>query len=215
MTVEWSPCVILCAGQSNMVSTVPPLSETANALAREWKPDSTPETFSERPTSVTAFTCADELGLRLKAQVDYVLLATSGTSIAKWRASGPQFKRKVAKAAAAGVRPKAVFWWQGESDLDEYHLYAQRLTGLIAEWREAFGVHDLPFIAVHLWGGPAPYSADELGLRRAFEYAAEAVDGLHLVDVSDMAHWARHPSGAVRRVVARRAARLIHEIIGG
>jgi len=45
---------------------------------------------------------------------------------------------------------KGVIWYQGESNADKPHLYAELFTRLITDWRQQFQQEELPFLFVQL-----------------------------------------------------------------
>lgn len=48
---------------------------------------------------------------------------------------------------------KGVLWYQGESNVDDHNDYAVLQTGMVANWRDDFGIGDFPFYFVQV----APY----------------------------------------------------------
>jgi sialate O-acetylesterase len=112
---------------------------------------------------------------------------------------------------------RGVAWYQGETNADAPAGYEALLTGLMADWRNAFGA-ELPFLVVQLPGfGPAPtepMASNWADLREA-QRRAVARDphaGLAVtIDVGDPGDL--HP--ADKRSVGRRLARAARHVVYG
>ena len=99
-------------------------------------------------------------------------------------------------------------WYQGEADVGTPG-YAQRLTGLMADWRRQFGTPDLPFLIVGLAGFGKPVAAPhESGWAEVINDQRAAVQGDRARSARQRDRprlMARHPS--VGQAGGRAAAR--------
>jgi hypothetical protein len=170
--------VFLLVGQSNMAGrgVVAELDRTPNprvlAYLRPgaWVPAVEPLHRDKRTAGVGpgfAFARALLPSLSTETSVGLIPAAFGGSAIAKWRRgyAGPDrwpngqtyFEYAVASARAAksqGVLG-AILWNQGEADgsraqRDGGASYRRELEALVAEFREALGEPDLPFVAATL-----------------------------------------------------------------
>ncbi len=87
---------------------------------------------------------------------------------------------------------KGVVWYQGESNIGQWNIYADLLTAMIADWRKSFGNEDLPFYIVEL----ADYLAPEDRGREAWaKFRTAQADGANrntntcLIKNSDTGEW--------------------------
>lgn len=87
------------------------------------------------------------------------------------------------------VQPFAVrgfIWYQGESNLDEGRLYAERMKALIQGWREVWSDPSLPFYYVQI----APYNyggnAERMGVFWTAQTDAQSVPNSGMVVVNDI-----------------------------
>lgn len=104
---------------------------------------------------------------------------------------------------------RAVLWYQGESNVDRRHEYADLLTAMIGCWRETFADADLPFYIVEL----ADYlHKDDIAGRKAWAEmrqqqakAAEMNTNTTLIRNSDLGEWNDiHPLD--KKTLGKRAA---------
>jgi sialate O-acetylesterase len=102
--------------------------------------------------SVVAYFFGKDLFLSLGGQVPVglILTASGSTSIERWTGSlnGDMYACCLAPYVGFGIR--GVVWYQGESNTDNAPEYADLLTGLIREWRAAWGQDSLAFLIVQL-----------------------------------------------------------------
>jgi sialate O-acetylesterase len=88
---------------------------------------------------------------------------------------------------------KGFLWYQGESNVDKYKVYSQRLVTLIRHWRSLWGLGDIPFYYVEI----APYDyADNLDAARFRESQFQAqfmVPQSGMVCINDLVELYEHP----------------------
>jgi sialate O-acetylesterase len=125
------------------------------------------------------------------------------------------YNAMIAPLGSYGLR--GALWYQGESNTGEPEKYEALLTGLMADWRRAFGP-DLPFLVVELPNfGPAPTKPVESGWAgvREAERRAVARDphaGLAVtIDIGDRHEL--HPPN--KQEVGRRLARAARHVVYG
>ena len=137
---------------------------------------------------------------------------------APWEAVGGLSTLYNAMIAPLGsYRPRAVLWYQGESNASEPQSYQALLTALMADWRRQFGP-DLPFLIVQLPNyGTQSYAPVESGwaeLREAQRLAVahDAHAGLAVtIDIGEPRNL--HPTN--KQDVAIRLARAARHVVYG
>lgn len=111
-----------------------------------------------------------------------------------------------------GLNFSGVLWYQGESNVDRRHEYADLLTLMMADWREKFQDPDLPFYIVELAdflhpsdkGGRAAWAQ----MRQQQAKAAASTEGAVLIPNSDLGEWNDiHPLD--KKTLGKRAAEAV------
>lgn len=78
---------------------------------------------------------------------------------------------------------KGIIWYQGESNVGEHGVYAQRLADMVSLWRTQIGLGNIPFYYVEI----APYCYDDDGQVGKAAWLREAqFDALKLIPNSGM-----------------------------
>lgn len=114
---------------------------------------------------------------------------------------------------------RGVLWYQGESDdvPGLQHIYADMLTALIADWREAWKEDALPFFVVQLPGWKSwmmQTNLDYTVIRQCQERVANSVVGVYLASISDVGEEKDiHPKD--KRTVGHRLALLARHYVYG
>jgi len=127
-----------------------PLTDTA----AEWKACS-PKTVSY--FSAVAYFFGRKLHQNLDVPVGLVVAAVNGTRIEPWTPGdgGDLYNGMVHPLTRLPIR--GVIWYQGEGNVGDGAIYAERMRALVAGWRKAWGQGDFPFYYVQLtplnWGG--------------------------------------------------------------
>lgn len=108
-----------------------------------------------------------------------------------------------------GLNFSGVLWYQGESNVDRRHEYADLLTLMMEDWRKKFRDPDLPFYIVELAdflhpsdkGGRAAWAQ----MRQQQAKAAAMTEGAVLIPNSDLGEWNDiHPLD--KKTLGKRAA---------
>ena len=109
----------------------------------------------------------------------------------------------------SGLNFSGVLWYQGESNVDRRHEYADLLTLMMEDWRKKFRDPDLPFYIVELAdflhpsdkGGRAAWAQ----MRQQQAKAAAITEGAVLIPNSDLGEWNDiHPLD--KKTLGKRAA---------
>ncbi len=160
--------LFLLAGQSNMAGRgvvtdadrEPVPGIWALAKDGEWKPAVDPLHFDKPIAGVglgRAF-AAEIQGGDPELQIGLIPAAVGGSPISTWVPGGYHAPTKIhpydaaleraRKALEAGGSLRAILWHQGESDCkpEASAIYQDRLTELIARFRDALSLPELPFI---------------------------------------------------------------------
>ncbi len=122
--------------------------------------------------------------------------AVGGTPLSRWQKGGDLYQQAIKRAQAAqkdGVL-KGILWHQGESDSGSEQTaatYAERLTGMIAAFREELAAPSAPFVAGEL--GEFLVNRKEkpghFGLVNAqLAQVAKQVPGCALVSAAELKH---------------------------
>jgi len=88
------------------------------------------------------------------------------------------FNNRVAPLIPYGIR--GVIWYQGESNVIDHHLYRRYLSGMIRDWRRAWGAGPFPFLQVQLasYLGASPTPQKESALAALREAQLEVFSSL-------------------------------------
>lgn len=109
---------------------------------------------------------------------------------------------------------RGVIWYQGEEDVPKGSLYPKLLTALIANWRQAWGEPELPFLLVQLSAFGAPEQEDWPTLREAQRRVAGQVPHTGMALSLDCGEWDDvHPTR--KRPVGERLALLARRLVYG
>lgn len=160
--------------------------------------------------------------------VGLVVAAFGGAPLRWWAdADGlaPLGENAAAMLEAAGARPRAAIWYQGEADCFELVAddYADRFGAFVELFRARVGVADLPFFTVQLArctmavDDPAAQDRSWGMLREQQRRAAHEIPGVHVVPAGDLPLYDFiHLSSAANLVVGERLADAIDaELFGG
>jgi sialate O-acetylesterase len=134
------------------------------------------------------------LGTTWRYKVSTAIAQTGLPPHAPWLgASGLSTLRNGMISPLAPYGLKGFAWYQGEANVSEPAEYARTLPALIADWRQAFGGPDLPFLIVQLAAfGPrnaAPVESGWAGVRDVQRRVAAADPKVGLasaVDIGDI-----------------------------
>lgn len=152
--------VWFAAGQSNMFEESS-VSDSDSSLIRffrytpfdpsrsslSWKTARQIETFS-----TVAARFAQGLQEDLGIPIGIISSASRGTPLSCWQQEGSCYRDQVELFLNFPI--KGILWWQGEAEaVAEPSLstdYGENLERLISQWREAWGIEDLPFLFIQL-----------------------------------------------------------------
>ena len=100
---------------------------------------------------------------------------------------------------------RGAIWYQGESNIGEGMLYAERMKALIGGWRQVWGEGDFPFYFVQI----APYNyggnPEVIGEFWEAQAAAQAIPNTGMVVINDIGNLKDiHPTN--KQEVGRRLA---------
>lgn len=152
--------------------------------------------------------------------VGLIVAAFGGAPLRWWVDAGglaPLSENAVEMVEAAGVRPRAVLWYQGEADCFElsYEDYAERFGRFVGALRDRLAAPELPFFTVQL--ARCTMEVDDLAgqdrawgqLREQQRRAAHELRGVHVVPAGDLPLYDFiHLSSAANLVVGERLADL-------
>lgn len=84
---------------------------------------------------------------------------------------------------------RGFLWYQGESNVGRHSTYAARLGTMVSQWREIWGLGELPFyiveIAPYIYGGDGTAGAR---LREAQQKAASEISGCGIITTNDLVY---------------------------
>ena len=166
-------------------------------IESEW---TLPSAMTANKYSAVAWFYAKSLSHALNVPVGIVSCAYGGTKVESWMSKSllesyglstkPEDVEKCEWAFHRIMLPynamfmpvhqftyKGIIWYQGESNVGEHDVYAQRLTDMVALWREKIGQGDIPFYYVEL----APYcygdsnQVDKAAFLREAQFKAQSM----------------------------------------
>ncbi|MEI6166258.1 MAG: sialate O-acetylesterase [bacterium] len=191
-----------------------PSDTTQRTVKAEWTPVS-PGMVANTPG--VPFFFARELHKLLKVPVGIVHIAVPGQAIETFlspsfitanlplaREQSEHQKRPAPScfyngmvAPVAPYAAKGFLWWQGESNADRHLQYRGLFTGLIDDWRHAWGENDAPFLYVELANflkpQVNPVENDQWPALRDAQSYALALDHVHAVSAIDILGPAESP----------------------
>ncbi len=160
----------------------------------------TPESASK--FSAIGYLFAKQLQEHLTTPVGIIKCARSGTRIESWMSEkllneefgistdektpnakpAELFETMVMQIAGFGI--KGILWYQGEGNHRAYELYSRQLPAMVKEWRNTWGLGDIPFFFAQL----APYNTKN-GLlpymRQAMAECARKIPNSGIVILTD------------------------------
>jgi sialate O-acetylesterase len=184
-----------------------PSDTTQRTVKAEWTPVS-PGMVANTPG--VPFFFARELHKLLKVPVGIVHIAVPGQAIETFlspsfitanlplaREQSEHQKRPAPScfyngmvAPVAPYAARGFLWWQGESNADRHLQYRGLFTGLIDDWRHAWGQNDAPFLYVELANflkpQTNPVENDQWPALRDAQSYALALDHVHAVSAIDI-----------------------------
>ena len=128
------------------------------------------EPDTARHFSAALYFFARRLSEELKIPVGVINASQGGSAIAGWLPGGDLYKKCIDGLVPLTI--KGVLWYQGESDVGAANQYGEKMNGLIAGWRTAWGA-EWPFYAVQI----APHASDPFNTALIWGETLRALDG--------------------------------------
>ena len=101
------------------------------------------------PASAPGYFCVKNLQDSLGVPVGVISTAVGGTMIESWRKDAEWYKKMIAPYVPFAVR--GILWYQGENNCTNHiRNYASLFKAMVAEWRQEWGVAEMPFLTVML-----------------------------------------------------------------
>jgi sialate O-acetylesterase len=101
------------------------------------------------PASAPGYFCVKNLQDSLQVPVGVITNAIGGTQIESWFAQGNWYEKMVAPYVPYAV--KGILWYQGENNCgNREREYASKFKRMTTDWRQEWGVADMPFLTVML-----------------------------------------------------------------
>ena len=144
--------------------------------------------------SAPGYFCVKNLQDSLGVPVGVISTAVGGTMIESWRKDAEWYKKMIAPYVPFAVR--GILWYQGENNCtNRIRNYASLFKATVAEWRQEWGVAEMPFLTVML--APHIYSnrhhkrgvvdAEELPRFRQQQMAClDSVSNTEIIFTSDL-----------------------------
>ena len=99
--------------------------------------------------SAPGYFCVKNLQDSLGVPVGVISTAVGGTMIESWRKDAEWYKKMIAPYVPFAVR--GILWYQGENNCtNRIRNYASLFKAMVAEWRQEWGVAEMPFLTVML-----------------------------------------------------------------
>ncbi|MDD7885440.1 sialate O-acetylesterase [Flavivirga sp. 57AJ16] len=133
-------------------------------------------------------------GTRVEAWIDEEGLREYDVGVLEDQAKGPEHNVSTTLFNAMinpmlGFNIAGVIWYQGESNITEADVYAERLELMVRRWRELWGVGEFPFyycqIAPYEYGGQRYGGANSAFLREAQLEAYKKIPNSGMVSLMD------------------------------
>ena len=190
------------------IATVPKTAsmepqETAKGMWKESNPENAPL------FSATAYHFAETLYQSLNVPIGIITSSWGGTKIEGWTSRkivetypDIDFGEDALKAITERNRPTLMYnamiyplknytirgfvWYQGESNVDAYDVYAKRMANMVELWREDWKQGELPFYYVEI--APYEYKDENWGayLREAQYKAQSLIPNSGMISTNDL-----------------------------